>query len=371
MKQRRKKRVLLAVTGLSPQVVTETLFALAVQRTPAWIPHEIRLVTTAEGADRARLTLLDRKTGFFHKLRRDYRLPEIDFGGQSILVVRDSQGKPLQDIRTAEDNAAAADFLLQQILAVTQDPSTELHVSIAGGRKTMGFFAGYALSLCGRPQDALSHVLVDPPFESHPGFFYPTRRPQVIHSPPPESRPLDTSRARITLAEIPFVRLRQYVEFSGSAGRGFAETVQAVQLEVTPSVEFQPHLGLVRAGATSVKFPPVELAFYSMMAAAQKKGRRIFCPPGSEDPALAELFLAQYRKYAGQRDIERTAKALRRGMSREYFLERVSRINALLARTLGPVRAAAYQIHAAGRRPQTEYFLRLGAASIRFQEDEK
>src|SRR5260221_10737988 len=39
-------RVLLAVTGLSPQIVTETLYALAVARDPGWIPSEIRLITT-------------------------------------------------------------------------------------------------------------------------------------------------------------------------------------------------------------------------------------------------------------------------------------------------------------------------------------
>ena len=32
-----------------------------------------------------------------------------------------------------------------------------MHVSIAGGRKTRGFLAGYTLSLLGRPQDRLSH----------------------------------------------------------------------------------------------------------------------------------------------------------------------------------------------------------------------
>lgn len=32
-----ERRILLAVTGLSPQVVTETFFALAVERWPAFV----------------------------------------------------------------------------------------------------------------------------------------------------------------------------------------------------------------------------------------------------------------------------------------------------------------------------------------------
>jgi hypothetical protein len=39
------RRVLLAVTGLSPQIVTETLYALAVDHQPVWIPTEIRIIT--------------------------------------------------------------------------------------------------------------------------------------------------------------------------------------------------------------------------------------------------------------------------------------------------------------------------------------
>ncbi|PJA57556.1 MAG: TIGR02584 family CRISPR-associated protein, partial [Rhodocyclales bacterium CG_4_9_14_3_um_filter_68_10] len=53
-----ERRILLAATGLSPQVVTETLYALTQRRAPAFVPTEIHLVTTAEGAERARLTLL-------------------------------------------------------------------------------------------------------------------------------------------------------------------------------------------------------------------------------------------------------------------------------------------------------------------------
>jgi len=39
------------------------------------------------------------------------------------------------------------------------DPNIQLHVSLAGGRKSMRFFAAYALSLWGRDIDRLTHVL--------------------------------------------------------------------------------------------------------------------------------------------------------------------------------------------------------------------
>ena len=82
------RRVLLAVTGLSPQIVTETVYCLAVQRQPAFVPTEVRLITTAEGADRARLELLHDDTGRFHRLRADYSLPPIDFRADRIKRAR-------------------------------------------------------------------------------------------------------------------------------------------------------------------------------------------------------------------------------------------------------------------------------------------
>lgn len=45
------RRILLAVTGMSPQVVTETLWALAVHQQPAFMPTEVHVATTEAGAE--------------------------------------------------------------------------------------------------------------------------------------------------------------------------------------------------------------------------------------------------------------------------------------------------------------------------------
>jgi CRISPR-associated protein (TIGR02584 family) len=156
------RRVLLAVTGLSPQIVTETLYALAVERKPCWTPTEVRIITTRQGAKTAKCALLSDAPGWFHRLRADYGLPEIAFGVENIHVVAGPDGRPLDDILDQADNAAVADFITEEVRALTADPNTSLHVSIAGGRKAMGFYVGYALSLFGRAQDRLSHVLVPP-----------------------------------------------------------------------------------------------------------------------------------------------------------------------------------------------------------------
>ena len=78
---------------------------------------------------------------------------------------------------------------------ITADPQASLHVSIAGGRKTMGFYVGYALSLFGRAQDRLSHVLVPP-------VIRVARQTSSIR------RLGAAGRAACISATIPFVRLR-------------------------------------------------------------------------------------------------------------------------------------------------------------------
>lgn len=119
---------LLAVTGLSPQVVTETLYALAVARRPAFVPTEIQLLTTAEGAERVGLSLLSPDPGWFARLLRDYALPPIAFGSANIHVLRDVADHALNDIRTLAENERAADVITGQVRSLTTDPDSALHV---------------------------------------------------------------------------------------------------------------------------------------------------------------------------------------------------------------------------------------------------
>jgi hypothetical protein len=73
------RRVLLAVSGLSAQIVTETIYALASNAAAPFVPTEVHVITTREGAQRAELSLLSDDLGWFHKLCADYHLPGITF----------------------------------------------------------------------------------------------------------------------------------------------------------------------------------------------------------------------------------------------------------------------------------------------------
>lgn len=197
-----KQKILVAVTGMTPQIVTETVYAL--HKNHNWLPEKIIVLTTLSGKKQIVQQLLGEK-GYFNRLREDYRLPEIAFSADTIQVIAEN-GAELDDIRTAEQNNAAADLIVQTIYDLCQDDNTELHVSIAGGRKTMGFYVGYALSLFGRVQDKMSHVLVEQDFELNREFFYPPKNPHILNT---GSGMKDASQAEVMLAEIPFVRMTQ------------------------------------------------------------------------------------------------------------------------------------------------------------------
>ena len=128
------RRILLCVAGLSPQIVTETLYALTLPSEPRFVPTEIHLLTTAEGAERARLTLLSDEPGWFQRLRQDYGLPEIRFTFGTIHILRDGEGRLLNDIRELADNEATADTITTMVRELTADPDSAVHASIAGGR---------------------------------------------------------------------------------------------------------------------------------------------------------------------------------------------------------------------------------------------
>jgi CRISPR-associated protein (TIGR02584 family) len=69
----------------------------------------------------------------------------------------------LQDIVTSEDSLSAADFIMRSLRKITEDPTTRVIASIAGGRKTMAAILASCMVLLGRSQDRLCHVLVNPP----------------------------------------------------------------------------------------------------------------------------------------------------------------------------------------------------------------
>lgn len=366
-------RILLAVTGLTPQVVTETLYALACRGETRWIPHEVHLITTATGAENARLNLLTGE-GWFHRLVRDYELPPIAFTAQHIHVLPDADGQPLDDIRTPEQNTLAADFITATVRRMTQTPDSELHVSMAGGRKTMGYYLGYALSLYGRAQDRLSHVLVSEPYETNRAFYYPTPYDHPIHARHGNKEiTVDARNARVELADIPFVRLRDGLPKALLQGdASFSRTVAAARCGVRqPELVIDLEQRTASAGGEPLKLTAQSFALLAWMACRRKRGAEpVRCSVNGYNPEAAREFLATCRLAYGPHssEYEGFEKSLAKGMDSLWFSPAKTRLHDALVRALGESGAAPYRIRAVGKRRDARFELTLAPQHIAIAE---
>ncbi|HIF9253940.1 TPA: CRISPR-associated ring nuclease Csm6 [Photobacterium damselae] len=202
------KNILVAVTGASPQVLTETIYALYKQGKP--LPSEVYVITTKSTRKILEEGLFEK--GNWQKLLNDYQLPKIKFSPEHIWLITDDFGHVLDDAKGEEDQSIMADFITRRISELTDNNDITIHASIAGGRKTMAFYMGYAMSLYGRRQDILSHVFINDEFEFEPEFYYPTPNDRYFQSKKDESKHLNAKDAKVTLAEIPYVRMRNQLE---------------------------------------------------------------------------------------------------------------------------------------------------------------
>lgn len=287
------RRALVCLVGLSPQVVTETLYALALRQEERFVPTELHIVTTALGAVQVRAQLLD--SCMLRQLLQEHLQGSVlDFDPQRHLHLIEREGVALDDIETALDNTAVADTVLRLLRPLLRDPDCAVHASIAGGRKSMGFYLGYVLSLLGRPQDRLSHVLVNAPFESHPGFFFPPAAPHMLALR--GGGEISTAQARIVLAPVAFVRmadgLGQQLQRDDT---GFEELVHRAQQALTPvQVTLLASRRQVKVhGAGSVTLEPSLMAWYLYFALRRQRALR-------EDTRLAAPGMVMVHKQASR-----------------------------------------------------------------------
>jgi CRISPR-associated protein (TIGR02584 family) len=239
--------VLLAVTGMSPAILTETVWALAQLPEPI-VPTRVQVVTTLEGrrnlerlfnpvADLGGLSPWEAlRQAIAHKGHSIEGRLRFGLTGADVQVIADTDpstgtSRELSDLRTPAENLAAADTLLDAVRGLTANPDVRVIGSIAGGRKTMGALLYACFTLAAREEDQLTHVLVSEPFETLPGFWFPDQPgPDLIARDGSTHAP---GEARVELAEIAFVPLRNL--FHQQLGRpvgSFSRLVEACRLEV-------------------------------------------------------------------------------------------------------------------------------------------
>lgn len=190
------QRVLLVCTlGKTPQVVTETIWALAHEQNPV-IPDEVLAISTENYVDSARERLLGKGGGWAQLIKALKKAHisvngKLRFDAKSLRVAGDTEG-PVHDLRTVKDNERYSDCIFKLLKSLTDGAdadAVQIILSVSGGRKSMVAISSAAMSLLARPHDRLIHVIVDEKLEDK-GFHYPT------------------SGKGFSLFDIPFVRTR-------------------------------------------------------------------------------------------------------------------------------------------------------------------
>jgi CRISPR-associated protein (TIGR02584 family) len=261
--------ILIITLGNTPQVVTETLWALVRVQKPPFRPDRIILATTLKGRQDCQVTLL----GSEGKLIELCAVLEIQVPEVEIAVPRFADGSECADIRTEAEAIAFGDLMVQ-LLRRCGRGARRVHVSLAGGRKTMSYFAGAALSYMGQPGDELSHVLVEPAsLESGKSDFWW----------PDETR---FPGARVDMARIPFWPMAEEIaaELFDDGHVGFAEIVRRREAASRAGLlEVDCRDRVVRYKGCSAKLPERAFALFRLFAAARRgdvAGRSLGKGPG-------------------------------------------------------------------------------------------
>lgn len=373
-----KRHILLALLGRTPQVLTETLYALCVANN---VPvQEVWAISTAEGRQAALVQLLHATHGRFYQLQKDYprRCGQVHFNAEQILVAQDGL-LPLADIRNRQDSETFLELILRVLWEKTNDPSTVLHCSLAGGRKTMSTYMALVMQMLGREQDKLYHVLLTPPeAEHHAEFYYPAAVSQIW--PLSNGREFDSAKVKVELVEIPYVRLRERLPLEKFASPvGYRKLLEWVQRDINQTLTLPPLVldstrRALMIGKSEILLQPQRFCLYWYFADRSRRRPKhvavedcaaYFDYPESPyaSRAMRDGLLQRFRALdpSGQMEANFREKVLEHGeLPMPWVLQAISRINQKIR--LGLPNAywvPFYLISAVGKRGRKCYGIKL------------
>lgn len=248
------RNILVCVSGLTPQIITETFYCLAVQKKIKI--DELYVLTTLRGKevilgkDKAPNTPKTALKEELNNLCNQYKIPKPLFeNNDRHIITAIEESIELADVRTDKQNILfpnkAAEFLREK----TSDLHTNIYCSISGGRKTMSVHLAAALSLFARENDKLLHVLTSEEYEFK-GFYPQTKK---------EDKALE-------LAEIPFIRLRSVLGDEVNLKKTYYDFVEQTQRHLKVLTDktkliLKADNKEVRYGLNYVQLEPIEFAF--------------------------------------------------------------------------------------------------------------
>jgi len=317
------KNILICITGLTPQIVTETLFCLSVKNK---IPvNEIYVLTTSRGRD----VILGKdkhtstpKTPLNKEITaicKKYKIRKPLFAeNEKHIIVAKEESVELPDIRTDKDNILFPNKAAEFIREKSSDPENTLYCSITGGRKSMSVHLANAISLFARPQDKLLHVLTKEEHEFK--GFYPKSEKEIED---------------LEISEIPFVRLRSLLSSEMKDTKllkyKFDKIVKVTQRRL--KVLSNPKKLIIdiekrelRYANESLTLEPMEFLFYYYFVDIKNRGKGKI---NVYDFILSETkdqFISYFEEFYPYYYINEK-NWYKKGFSKEYFNQRRSKVN--------------------------------------------
>jgi CRISPR-associated protein (TIGR02584 family) len=348
------KHTLIAVTGMTPQVVTETLYGLMVQKK---IPiSEVFVITTAEGKAALMGELRVQLPPLVNEIQRmcaQYLLRQPAFDPARHVLVAREESVELHDIRSDRENQLFPNLITDFIRTKASEPDTVLHCSITGGRKTMSVAMASALSLFGRKDDVMYHVLVSKAFEDSKKFF-------------PENE--EESR-QLVIAQVPYLHLLEKLPLLREYPRAsFSELVSIAQGEIDqllnlPRLIFDRSSRTVLVGSQRIRMKPFPFAFYLFCAKQRKPlnaGKRFGARNWNRLWNLYEQIAPAY----GHK--ERVKRSMAGNGRAELLMKAASTVRRTLRQTLGEGLARYYAVTTVGEYRQARYTILLDRSKISF-----
>ena len=370
------KNILLAVVGLSPQVITETLFALHQQNRHV---DAIHVITTRQGKEMINANLLSHKDGEYFKYLREYDIGSgsVDFDFDHVHAVTDENGIEIDDIEGEEESEWLLKKSLELTFQLTKNPNTTVYFSIAGGRKTMSACLMLAAQLYGRPQDRVYHVLVSPEFESSRDFYYPPKIsvPVELRDKNGEHYIKETRYAKVNLIPIPFISIRDQLSDDMLEEPKDPPTLMLSLVKEEPScltIDLPP--GKIAFKNLEFDMMPARLALYDLFAIKKKECRKpvATCRNCTDCyMSLQEVYDQQenltklYQKISGGRELSGMSDTGICSLNPENFNSYKAKIRKDMERGFGLYATRELAIDSVGKRPDTRYGIKIDRDRIR------
>lgn len=320
------KNILICVSGLTPQVVTETLFCLSYKEKISI--DEIYVLTTARGRE----VILGRdkhpatpKTPLkkeIENLCKQYKLKKPLFQeNDDHIIVAKEEAIELSDIRSDKDNILFPNKVCEFLRLKTSDPNNVLYCSITGGRKSMSVHLANALSIFARENDRLVHVLTKEEHEFK--GFYPKTKDEIND---------------LELSDIPFVRLRSLLsaELKGTEllKSNFDEIVKFTQAQLkalAPSTKMIIDIERreLRFGNDKITLAPMLFLFYYFFVDSKERAKPNISAADFTTPETRDIFIEYFAEFYPRLYIKEKPW-YRKVFDDKIFFQRISKVNNLI-----------------------------------------